>query len=109
MFAYNLGIVFFFQEKHETQALCAKDCCNRACLQRRVLQYVPCIGIMKDYKPKHQLVADVVAGIVVAIVAIPQGMHTLTYCPMGDMAVILRFKLIMGDGNVCTRREIAPR
>ena len=47
--------------------------CSGACLRDAVYKYLPFIRIMKKYKLKTDLVGDIVAGITVGIVQIPQG------------------------------------
>ena len=53
---------------------CRETCaCSGACWRDAIYQYLPFIRIMKKYNIKRDLVGDVVAGITVGIMQIPQG------------------------------------
>ena len=47
--------------------------CSGACWRDAIYKYLPFVRIMKKYKIKRDLVGDIVAGITVGIVQIPQG------------------------------------
>ena len=60
--------------------------CSAKCWRDAVYQYLPFIRIMKKYNIKRDLVGDIVAGITVGIVQIPQGrtgyvMPFYAFCP----------------------------
>ena len=61
--AFNLGST--------AKAVCT---CSRECWKQKLLNGLPVINIMANYKWKEWLMSDVIAGISVGIIHIPQGM-----------------------------------
>ncbi|XP_012935752.1 prestin isoform X2 [Aplysia californica] len=53
----------------------ARKCeCSCSCLRRFLTLHLPFLGILRDYSLRRDLVADVIAGLTVGIMHIPQGM-----------------------------------
>jgi len=52
----------------------SRSCCTGPAWKRRLLKFFPFIDILKQYKIRKDLPADIAAGITVGVVQIPQGM-----------------------------------
>ena len=48
--------------------------CSSSCVKRFIYSIFPCIGIMKNYNIRESLPGDIVAGLTIGIMHIPQGM-----------------------------------
>ena len=50
-----------------------RNACSKRCLQNSLLNNFPFIRIMREYAPLRDLPSDVIAGVTVGIMQIPQG------------------------------------
>ena len=63
-------------------AYCREQCqCSASCLGNKALSYLPFINQLRNYKVKEYLVPDIVSGLSVGIIHIPQGMGLLFLLP----------------------------
>ena len=60
-----------FNVKDEVKSMCE---CSADCWKRTLLSRLPVISIMANYKWKQWLLSDIIAGISVGVIHIPQGM-----------------------------------
>ncbi|CAG5136583.1 unnamed protein product [Candidula unifasciata] len=51
-----------------------KSECSCSCICKFIISHLPFLTIMRDYSLRHDLVADIVAGLTVGVMHIPQGM-----------------------------------
>lgn len=56
--------------------------CSKKCWKEKLYQYLPFIAIMKAYSPRDDLFGDIIAGLTVGIMNIPQGKSSLTLCKL---------------------------
>lgn len=59
--------------KERVQEVKEKCTLSTSCMKSFLLKIFPFIGIMSNYKPKEDLLGDVVSGLTVGIMHIPQG------------------------------------
>ena len=53
--------------------------CSGSCVKKFLLGLFPFINILKDYSVKDDLLSDIVSGLTVGIMHIPQGLFTFLY------------------------------
>lgn len=67
------------QERHsksfcdQIQALRRQCACSGACAKRLILKVFPFVAVLKGYSVKDDLISDLIAGLTVGIMHIPQG------------------------------------
>ena len=81
-----------FDRSHRTQArhrknikerfhyFCARLKCSRSCAKNVLLKHLPFINILSKYVVKKDLVGDLVAGLTIGVMHIPQGWCCLLCC-----------------------------
>ena len=70
--------------KERAVALTKKCACTPSCVKNQVLGFLPFIRIMKKYNVRTDLFGDIVAGITVGIMQIPQGKMFCLYYEKND-------------------------
>lgn len=53
--------------------------CSGVCLKRFIYSLFPFIGIMKNYNIREDITGDIVSGLTVGIMHIPQGLYFMEY------------------------------
>lgn len=68
---------FDMQEKEFDFKAKVKKCftcdCSKVCWKKTIVGMLPFIGIMKNYSPRDDITGDIIAGLTVGIMNIPQG------------------------------------
>ena len=68
------------REKASCSTRIRKQCqCSALCLGQSLLRKFPFVRMLRGYKPREWLLSDLIAGISIAVVHIPQGTHVLSH------------------------------
>ena len=71
--------------------------CSASCLGQSLLKKFPFVRMLRGYRPREWLLSDLFAGISIAVVHIPQGMHVLCQINQNDIFLHLFTNLFRKD------------
>lgn len=93
-----------FQEIVKKKA--SKCNCSAECIKKFIFSFFPCINIMKNYKIREDLSGDIISGLTVGIMHIPQGklfvVNILTLHPCSPRWCVM-FSLPKNNLHLCCK------